>query len=294
MKEGKIDQMSGVYRSVLAESKRVAAAWKLGALSPHPSQRMGAYMTSRAGSSAEFLDQRPFSRGDDIRHINWQAFARTEQVMINLFQQESAPILDIIIDCSESMSFQEDKWKGAWKLWAFLMNLSQDSGSRVRAFLVCGSEWVEVPSEDPEAGFVFLINADPGAPSGVLKVPFTPKSFRVFISDLLFEELSQEIPACFARGSGGFSMVAPFVSEEASPAWAGNIEFHDVENGQKLTHLCDTAFIQRYQNRYKAHFNAWDEAIQKQGGTLSRVDSKMPLSKAISASLARCGMVVPR
>ena len=255
---------------------------------------MGSYMTNRIGSSTEFLDQRPFARGDDTRHINWQAFARTEQVMVNLFQQESAPVLDVVLDCSPSMYFTEKKWECAWKLWAFFVSLFADSGARVRGFIVLGETWREVPVDTPEIGFSSISETSSLVPRGAVKVPFTQNAFRVFISDLLFEEFSNELPLHLAKGAGGYTVLAPFSVDESNPSWLGNIEFRDVEGGPPATHLCDSAFVQRYVDRYNAHFAACTESIQRHGGSLFRLNCEEKFSKEISLTLARSGLVVRR
>ena len=283
------------FQSELTLAQRDAAAWKLGSLTAHAMMRQGAYFSNRAGSSTEYLDQRPFFRGDDVRHINWQAFARTEQVMVNVFEQESAPLIDLVIDTSSSMRHYPEKWKMAWRVWAFLSVLGVDAGSRVRAFIVDGDNWKECPwrhpeveAEDPD------VDPEHAGVAGVLKIPYTPGSYRFLISDFLFDTHREELLDALARDASGFSVCAPFVREEADPQWEGNIEFEDVETRENLSHLCDSAFVKRYRERYRAHFSAWNDAAERRAGCLLRIDSGEALTSAVSRSFVRRGIVKPR
>ena len=284
-----------LFRSVLAEAQGLAAAWKLGPLAPNPLQRQGAYLSDRAGSSTEFLDQRPFARGDDIRHINWQAYGRTEQVMVNLYQQESAPLLDIIFDCTQSMAIEQEKWKHAWTSWAFFSALAVDAGARVRNFLIRGEACVETPWNEPGAGWARLSEFEQGAAlNGLGKTPFSGRSFRLLISDLLIDGGTEHLLDALSRQSGGFAVLAPFTQSEANPDWVGNLEFKDSEGEARVSHLCDRAFVKRYQQRYQAHFSAWQESIERRAGVLCRMDTQVPYSQSIAKGLARTGLILPR
>ncbi|MCC6877519.1 MAG: DUF58 domain-containing protein, partial [Sandaracinaceae bacterium] len=48
----------------------------------------GARRSTRRGSSAEFADHRPYHPGDDIRRIDWNAYARLEELVLRLFVAE--------------------------------------------------------------------------------------------------------------------------------------------------------------------------------------------------------------
>ena len=290
-----VEETAAVSRSVLTEAQGLAAAWKLGPLAPNPLQRQGAYLSDRAGSSTEFLDQRPFARGDDIRHINWQAYGRTEQVIVNLYQQESAPLLDIILDCTPSMHFDLEKWKHAWTVWTFFSALAIDAGARVRNFLVRGDACLEATWNQPQSTLPILFNQeDVSSLKGLLKSPLSGRSFRVFISDLLIEVGSEDILRALSRNAGGLAILAPFTDVEAAPDWTGNIQFKDVEGAASISHLCDNAFSKRYQKRYQAHFSAWQEAVERRSGALCRMDVATPFAHSIAKLFVRSGLVLPR
>jgi len=56
--------------------------------------------------SSEFADYRPYSPGDEIRAIDWRAYARTDRYYIKLFRKETDMSCTIVVDKSRSMGFR--------------------------------------------------------------------------------------------------------------------------------------------------------------------------------------------
>ena len=81
------------------------------------------------GSSLDFQDHRAYSPGDDPRHINWQAYARTGTYSMKLFREEVRPVIDILWDASRSMWFDLSKAKRAAELMAFTVEASLRAGT---------------------------------------------------------------------------------------------------------------------------------------------------------------------
>src|SRR4051812_9725171 len=69
-----------------------------------PANRTGIAMGARAGSSLEFRDHRGYEPGDDLRHVDWDAYARSDQLTVKLFREEVTPHLDVLVDGSKSMA----------------------------------------------------------------------------------------------------------------------------------------------------------------------------------------------
>ncbi|MCP3861186.1 MAG: DUF58 domain-containing protein, partial [Phycisphaeraceae bacterium] len=95
--------------AVRAECHQAAALYRL-VLPGHPlAGRLGERLGRGAGSSLEFMDFRNYVPGDDLRHVDWQAYARTGQLTVRLFREETAPSLDVIADTTRSMGVTEGK-----------------------------------------------------------------------------------------------------------------------------------------------------------------------------------------
>src|SRR5512135_1877900 len=68
-----------------------------------PGVTQGERRSPRRGQSVEFADFRPYTAGDDIRRIDWNAYARLEKFFIKLFVEEEDLTVHFIIDASRSM-----------------------------------------------------------------------------------------------------------------------------------------------------------------------------------------------
>jgi uncharacterized protein (DUF58 family) len=61
---------------------------------------------SRArGQSVEFADYRPYTHGDDFRHLDWNLYGRLERLFLKLYEEERELPVRIFLDASESMTF---------------------------------------------------------------------------------------------------------------------------------------------------------------------------------------------
>lgn len=63
----------------------------------------GERRSKRRGRSVEFDDFRNYVPGDDLRHIDWNVYARLERLFIKLFREEEDLSLHIVVDSSPSM-----------------------------------------------------------------------------------------------------------------------------------------------------------------------------------------------
>lgn len=67
----------------------------------------GARRSTRRGSSAELSDHRPYSQGDDVRRIDWNAYARLEELVLRLFVAEEDLSVYLLVDTSASLGLGE-------------------------------------------------------------------------------------------------------------------------------------------------------------------------------------------
>lgn len=63
----------------------------------------GERRSKRRGRSVEFDDFRTYVPGDDLRHIDWNVYARLERLFIKIFREEEDLSLHLIVDASPSM-----------------------------------------------------------------------------------------------------------------------------------------------------------------------------------------------
>ncbi len=89
----------------------------------------GARRSLRRGSSAEFADHRAYFPGDDVRRIDWNAYARLEQLVLRLFVAEEDLTLYLLVDASASMGVGEPPKIDAAKRIAAALGYVALSGS---------------------------------------------------------------------------------------------------------------------------------------------------------------------
>ncbi|MEM9588563.1 MAG: DUF58 domain-containing protein [Planctomycetota bacterium] len=65
----------------------------------------GERRSKRKGQSVEFADFRSYVPGDDLRLIDWNLYARLDQLFLKLFQEEEDLHFYALVDASESMNF---------------------------------------------------------------------------------------------------------------------------------------------------------------------------------------------
>jgi uncharacterized protein (DUF58 family) len=99
----------------------------------------GIHKSAARGSSVEFAEYRKYVPGDDIKHIDWQVYARSDRFYIKEFEADTNLRCYIVLDCSASMQFEGEhgsKFDYARKLAATLayMLVHQGDGVGLTAF----------------------------------------------------------------------------------------------------------------------------------------------------------------
>ncbi|MCM1189112.1 MAG: DUF58 domain-containing protein [bacterium] len=59
------------------------------------------------GSSAEFSDFREYRPGDDLRRMDWNAYARLDKLYIRQYMEEKEAVVSVLVDTSASMDYGE-------------------------------------------------------------------------------------------------------------------------------------------------------------------------------------------
>lgn len=161
----------------------------------------GLHRSPYKGFSVEFADRREYVPGDDVRHMDWRFYAKTDRFFIKEYEVETNLRTYLLLDASASMRYPEHddgrmtKWAYAATVaasLAYLLVLQQDGAglllfdSAVRAQLPVSSSRVNLhrlvelierttPGEDTSTKRLFAYLAD--------RLP--RRSMIVIVSDLL-------------------------------------------------------------------------------------------------------------
>ena len=65
----------------------------------------GRHRSPRHGFAVEFAQHREYAPGDDIKHIDWKVYGRTERFHLKQYEQETNLVAWLLVDASESMGY---------------------------------------------------------------------------------------------------------------------------------------------------------------------------------------------
>jgi len=69
----------------------------------------GLHRSPDFGFSQEFAEYRSYTPGDDLRHVDWSVYARSERLYLKRYRGETNSQLSVLVDASNSMSFASGK-----------------------------------------------------------------------------------------------------------------------------------------------------------------------------------------
>jgi uncharacterized protein (DUF58 family) len=161
----------------------------------------GDYRTLLRGDGTDFLDLRAYAWGDDVRHIDWNATARMDELLVRDFMEDRELTAWLLIDRSRSMAFgpagrtKEDVLR---ELAAVFGQLLVRNGNRVGAIIFDGERhWVLLPRQGRNHVLVLMHNllrpVDAAASTDLAKLFTTAeqlvrrRSLVVVISDFVSE-----------------------------------------------------------------------------------------------------------
>jgi uncharacterized protein (DUF58 family) len=250
----------------------------------------GNWLGVGVGSSIDFQDHRPYLPGDDPRYIDWRAYARTGHYTMKLYREEVSPAVDLALDASRSMFFEEAKAARVLELLYFSIESARRAGSSVHCFAVHADRVRRLEIEQALSGD-FGAEERPAGPPQLGRVLWRPGSMRVFISDLLYAGAPEALLTSLSAGRARGVIFAPHAAAESSPSWTGNIEFTDCETQRRRVQLVSEDLLERYMRSYARHFALWREAARKHAVVLAGVPAEPAFREALHVEALAVGAV---
>jgi uncharacterized protein (DUF58 family) len=249
---------------------------------------------SGTGSSLDFQDHRAYLPGDDPRHINWQAYARSGNYTMKLYREEVRPLVDLVVDVSPSMFLGDAKAARVVELLYFLVHAILKSGASGRFYLVGGGGSTPLRPEELTGhswpARAVELPAGPASSAPRLEgIPFRARSMRLLLSDLLFQGDNVPVLRQLAHQRGFGSIFAPYSKDEAEPAWSGNYEFVDAEDGTRHPRRVPVDVLQRYRAAYRRHFEQWKQEGRRHDVAVVRVPAEAEFALALRLEAVTAG-----
>ncbi len=242
---------------------------------------MGERLGRGTGSSLEFMDFRDYIPGDDLRHIDWSAFARTDQLKVRLFREEIAPALDILVDVSPSMTVTPAKRQALMDVVEAAVLWTRRAGGQARRIRLDGHEfksWDEVYFEGSDAWRPL--------------VPLRRRAMVLIVSDMLLPDDPAPRLRRLAGQAAHCYVVQLLDPWEASPDAEGPRTLIDCEVDQRVDIVLDAGVVRRYQERLGRLSEAVRDAVRQLAGTYALVRAGDP-ARMFRDELLPQGMVEP-
>ncbi len=73
------------------------------------------------GFSVEFAEHREYVPGDDIRHVDWKVWSKTDKLYLKQYEEETNLLLYLLLDSSESMAYASGQNVSKFKYAQFVV-----------------------------------------------------------------------------------------------------------------------------------------------------------------------------
>lgn len=267
-------------------------------------QLMAQRRTKQTGSGIEFADHRQYAAGDDFRYLDWNLYARHDELLLKRFQEEEDLHVYLLLDCSLSMSTENGrKFDLARQLAAALAYIALSDLDRVSILTFSDRVMTELPLTRGKSRILNVMQFVEGLTcSGqatdlsFVSREVVHRSLRpgliVVLSDL-FSSDGFETGINLLRYQGFEPHIVQLHNEsDANPGLLGDVEVLDVESGrlQKLT--VTEQMLKNYRTRFAEFLTSIGTYCNRYsiGCTISSTDitfDELILSMLRSSGIAR-------
>ncbi|MBZ4408782.1 DUF58 domain-containing protein [Myxococcus sp. XM-1-1-1] len=248
--------------------------------------RVGEVRASSMGSSLELHDFRAYQPGDDLRQLDWNAVARTDELILRVRQDEVSPRVEVVVDGSRSMALSPRKAACARELALLVCEVAARQGlsptlltTAVRAERMQGAGCRAVLR-----ALEFDARDDLATALGRLPPP-RPCGLRVVVSDFLFEADLPALVSRLSRGAAGCFLVQVLDEEDLSPSGGEGARLVDSESGAALEELLTEDVLAAYARRFEEHQRLLRGAALRARGLLVTAPATESLAALVAGPL---------
>jgi uncharacterized protein (DUF58 family) len=244
--------------------------------------QQGEQSSPRTGQGMIFEDHTRYTPGDDIRRIDWKAYARTGEYFIKRFEEEKSVTVHILIDRSSSMDFGEvNKYDYAAKLGLALAYMVSNTNDRFR--LSVFSETVtDVSSARRQARMASLVdtlNELRKTPESMVErclseygTRIQNKSIVVVLSDFLVDPEEVENGLSSLQNTETF-LVNVLSEEELDPDIQGDAILKDPESGSRIRTFLSRRVRSKYKSEMERHSERIEDSAMRHGARYTQLST---------------------
>ncbi|MBL0938092.1 MAG: DUF58 domain-containing protein [Gemmatimonadaceae bacterium] len=269
--------------------------------------RVGGHRSPFQGAGAEFHQHRPYRIGDDLKHLDWKVFARSDRLYTRQFRESTNVGVMLVIDTSASMDFPprapDSKLRYAIVLAAALAYLAIEQGNAVGFMsLAAGAREGEprlhyLPARSGRVHLRALLSQldalqaggvwDPPLAIGRAAELLQRRGLVMVLSDFYDQETAtqRELRHVVQHGHD-VAMLQLVAAAERDLAYPQQIELQDLESGAKA--LIDPAQMRETYTAAHAEFLAhWQQFAWQEGVDYARFDCDQPPERTLRDYLVR-------
>ncbi len=236
--------------------------------------REGEQQSATTGQGMIFEDHKKYVPGDDIRKMDWNVYARTEELFIKRFEEEKSITVHVLVDRSSSMDYGKiNKYEFASKIGLAIAYMVSNTNDRFR-FSVFSETVTDISSGRRNAnmaGLVDTLNGLRKTPESMVERCLTEyasriqnKSMVVVISDFLTD--IEGIEAGVERLKGTDTVLVNTLDvTELDPDFEGDAILKDPESDSTLRTYLSRRTKEGYQDRLEEHTDRIEEIAERNG-----------------------------
>ncbi len=258
--------------------------------------------SKKAGSGVEFADYREYSAGDDLRHVDWNAYARSERLLLRLHEEEEDLCVYLLVDSSASMGLgSPSKLDYAKQLTAALAYVSLSHLDRVALLALADGVVSSLPAMRGKqrifSVFAFLRpltaqgRTDLAAAATNFVAAHKRRGVVVLVSDL-YDFAGWQTAISTLR----YAKFEPYVlqlvdASDEDPGLGGDIELIDAETGEARALTVTPALLQRVRAARQRHERAVAAFCAQKQVPYFALDTRVTPQDAVLRILRRGGML---
>jgi len=255
------------------------------------------------GFSVEFSEYREYEPGDDLRHVDWRVYARSDRLYVKQYMQETNVRFYVLLDTSGSMAYRgADAWGSKLEvsrvISAALSWLMLKQNDAVGLLAMTGQDDVPDfirPSQKPSQFGLMLRHLDRIQPQGGPRLASLlghanrlvhRRSMVILFSDLLepAEDLAEALREL--RFDGNDVLVLQVLDrDEIEFPFSNDAVFEDLESGARRQ-VAPAAARAKYLERFQAFMARHDEQLRGLEFQHGIVRTDQPPWQAITTFLA--------
>lgn len=265
-----------------------------------PGGLSGEHLSRRQMPAATFSDHRPYTTGDDLRYVDWNAYARLDHLNLKIGETEQDVRVTVVLDCSGSMDWGEgdyNKLHFARLLTSAIGYIALAKGDHLRVLPFGGDQTaIWGPASTRQRATSLLMYLRQLTASGTASATeslgrlargltgpretTTRGGLLIVISDLLHVQDLQVALRTFQPPRWQVLVLHLLHPNELQPDFSGDIDLEDSETLTRMPLLADDRTLAAYEDAVKRWCDDIERNCVRHQQAYARLTTDMSIERA--------------